>query len=165
MSSSAFQRIVNRETVLSFGIKPYEWDDEDQADLHECMILCWKENPDWTDEEATEACKEQVDRILFYNFNRTYKHLLTQVTDLWRTPEKAYRIYVDKGKRAFEDRLNEHIEFMNFCKEFYDQLREWYNIDSVGMHEAFQLMKEKGWTHQQYREYLQEQRKAKKPRQ
>jgi hypothetical protein len=32
MSSSAFQRIVSRETVLGLGIKPYEWDDEDQAD-------------------------------------------------------------------------------------------------------------------------------------
>jgi hypothetical protein len=46
------------------------------------MILRWKENPDWTDEEATDACADEVDRILFRNFNRTYKHLLTQVTDI-----------------------------------------------------------------------------------
>jgi hypothetical protein len=160
--SSSFQRIVTRETVLSFGIKPYEWDDEDQADLHESMILCWKENPDWTDEEATEACRDQVDRILFRNFERTYKYLLSQVSDLWRTPEKAYIVYVDEGKRSFEEQLNEHIEYLNFCKEFYDDLREMWNIDTAGMYEAFQKMKKNDWTHTQYRNYIQEQRAAKR---
>jgi hypothetical protein len=147
---------------LSFGIKPYEWDDEDQADLHETMIVCWKENPDWTDEEATEACREQVDRILFENFNRTYKHLLKQVTSVWYNPEQAYSAYIDVGKRTFETALNEHIDYANFCRVFYDQLREMYNIDSSGMRDAFNYMTEKGWTHQQYKEYIQEKHKTKK---
>jgi hypothetical protein len=152
--SSSFQRIVNCETVLGFGIKPAEWDDEDQADLHECMILAWKENPDWTDEEATEACAEQVDRILFRNFNQTYKYLLTQVTDLWPTPEEAYEAYRKEGKKGFEVLLNEEIEFADFAKEFYDDLREMYNICSAGMVDSFQAMKKKGWTHADFRRDL-----------
>jgi len=151
---SSFNRIVNRETVLGFGVKPCEWDDEDQADLHECMILRWKENPDWTDEEATEACKKQVERIRFENFKRTYKASLRKARELWYTPEEAYEAYLEQGKKDFESTLNEEIEFGEFAKEFYDDLREMYNICSAGMMDSFQDMKKKGWTHADFRRDL-----------
>jgi hypothetical protein len=157
---SSFGKIVNRETVLSFGVKPSEWDDEDQALLHESMILAWKENPDWTDEQATEACKKQVDRIRFENFKRTYKYAVQMVPDDWHSMEEAYADYLAHGKKGFEKLLNEAVEFADFCKEFYEDLREMYNICSAGMQDAFLDMKKKGWTHAEYRRHLKEQKKA-----
>jgi hypothetical protein len=164
MSSSAFHKIVNRETVLGFGVKPSEWDDEDQADLHEAMILAWKENPDWTNEQANEACKKQVERICFENFRRTYKTSLRHARDLWYTTEEAYEAYLEHGKKDFESTLNEEIEFSEFAKEFYDDLREMYNICSAGMMDSFQDMKKNGWTHTDFRRDLNKKKEEMKKR-
>lgn len=153
--SSSFSNIVNRETVLSFGVKPSEWDEDDQASLHEAMILAWKENPDWTDEEATAACKEQVEQILLRNFKQTYKIALQSAQNLWYTPKQAYAVYRSEGKKRFEILLNEQVEFTEFADEFYNDLRQMYNICSAGMMDAFQDMKKKGWTHDEYRRDLQ----------
>lgn len=161
---SSFHRIVNRETVLGFGVKPTEWDDDDQALLNECMILASKENPDWTDEEATEACRKQVDRILFSNFERTYKAALHKAQDLWDTTEEAYEAYRTEGKKGFETLLNENIEFALFAKEFYDDLREMYNICSAGMLDSFEDMKKKGWTHADFRSDLNKKKAAMRKR-
>jgi hypothetical protein len=157
---ASFQRIVNRETVLTFGVKPCDWDDEDQAQLHEAMILAWKENPDWTDEQATEACKKQVDRIRFANFKSTYKYVVEKAPDDWHSMEEAYADYLEHGKKGFEKLLNEAVEFADFCRQFYETLREMWNIDYEGMQDAFLDMKQKGWTHADYKRHLNEQKKA-----
>jgi hypothetical protein len=152
---SSFERIVSRETVLSFGVN--EWDEEDQTQLHEAMILAWKEHPDWTDEEAKEACEEQVECILYQNFRRTYGQMIKGASNHWQYATEAYDDYVKLGKKKFENLLNEEVEFQDFCNAFYDTLREMWNIDGEGMQNAFNLMKEKKWSYSEYRAYLKQQ--------
>lgn len=156
---SSFFSIVNRETVLSFGVKPCDWDEDDQAYLHEAMIIAWKENPDWTDEEAKAACKEQVDRILYQNFKRTYGRLLKEAICLWQNTPQAFEAYKEMGMKKFEEALNEEAEYQEFGEEFYSELREMYNICGAGMRDAFNSMKAKGWSFDDYRKDLKEQRR------
>jgi uncharacterized short protein YbdD (DUF466 family) len=156
---SSFERIVTRETVLSFDVKPSEWDEEDQAQLHEAMTLAWKENPDWTDEEAKQACEEQVESILYQNFRRTYGQMLKHATEMWHTAPDAYDDYVKLGRKKFEDALNEQLEFEEFSQEFYERLREMWNICSVGMWDAFKDMKKKDWSFDDYDRYIEKERK------
>lgn len=156
---SSFERIVSRETVLSFGVKPNEWDEVDQAQLHESMTLTWKRYPDWTDEEIKQACEEQVECILYQNFRRTYGQMLKRASNWWQTAPQAYDDYVKLGKKKFEDRLNEQIEYQEFGEQFYDRLREMWNICSAGMWDEYTYMKKKDWSFDDYERYIKEKRK------
>ena len=156
---SSFQRIVSRESVLSFGISTADWDDDDQAYLHEAMILAWKENPDWTDEEATAACKNQVERIVYQNFKATYGRQLRDATNRWQSVPAAYDDYKKLGKKEFQKVLNEEAEFQEFCGEFYSDLREMYNICSAGLRNAFNEFKLNNWSFDDYRRDLLARRK------
>jgi hypothetical protein len=152
--SSMFSRIVTREKVLSFKVDSEFWTDNEQSQLHEFMILAWKENPDWTEEEATEAMREQVEELLYRKFRQHFGVLINEASVYGMRTQDAFKIYRQKGVYALIKELNELTEFTKFCHHFYDDLRELWNIDTVGVEEEFQKMKQKGWSFRQYRVYL-----------
>ena len=152
--SSKFARIVTRETVLGFKVDPDFWTDAEQALFHEGMILAWKENPDWTDEEAVNVCKEHVESILFNKFHKEFGFLISQADVYGYGIRDAFEEYRNNGIYKFLAQLNEQMELTKFYEEFYDDLRELYNIDSLGMDDEFKKMKKNGWTFLHYRLYV-----------
>jgi hypothetical protein len=118
------------------------------------MILAWKENPDWTEQEATEAMREQVEEILYKKFVQHFGVLVNEASVYGFRTQDAFLIYRKKGVYALIKELNELTELTKFYEQFYNKLRELWNIDAVGMDEEFRSMKEKGWGFRQYRVYL-----------
>ena len=153
LTMANFESIVSRESVLSFGVKESEWTEADQNLLRESMILLWKENPRWTEEEIQEACYKHVDGILFEQFKNHYGYLL-QLAFPYESPRWCYNHYKMLGELEFMAHLKNRIEFNDFCQEFYDDLRSRYNICSAGMEDEFKRMKSHNWTLSQYRNYL-----------
>ncbi len=152
--SSNFDRIVNRETVLGFKVDPEFWTDEEQTLLHEAMTLAWKENPEWTDEEARKVCREHVEDILFNKFHTEFGFLVSQADVYGYGIHDAFDSYRKNGIYKFLKHLNNQVELTKFYEEFYDDLRELYNIDSSGMDDEYNKMKKNGWTFRAYRVYL-----------
>jgi hypothetical protein len=150
---SKFDTVVSKETVSSFGIDMSLWGDHEQKLLTEGMILAWKENPDWTEEEAKEECEEQVHQILLDWFKKNLGYLVKKA-NYWTSLEYAYQDFSKTTLKKFVSSLQEKQEFQDFAELFYDDLRELYNIDSEGVENEFQRMKDKGWTFSQYRSWL-----------
>jgi hypothetical protein len=151
--SEHFQTIVNKETVESFGIDMSLWGEEEQRLLHEGMILAMKENPDWTEEEVRVECENQVDNILFEWFQVNLARSVKK-SQGWRNLGQAYAEFRKTTLKNFLTLLNEKQKFQHFCEEFYDDLREMWNICSAGMEDEYERMKEKGWTMAEYRRWL-----------
>lgn len=149
-----FSRIVTREKVLSFKVDPEFWTDDEQTLLHEGMILAWKENPEWTEEEATDAMREQVEELLYKKFRTYFGVLIDEASVYGYRTQDAFKTYRQKGVYALVKELNDLTELTNFYEHFYDDLRELWNIDVTGMEEEFKMMKEKKWGFHQYRVYL-----------
>lgn len=152
------ETLVSKETLATFDLDLSEWTEEDQADLREHMILQCKENPDWSDYESKHACREEVYRILITKFREEYGPLIQQI-DSWIGLKEAYAKRIKLGRKGFHLFLAEKLEFKEFCRRFYDELRTLYNIDDVGMHEQFQMMKSKEWDFGVYTEHLKRMRK------
>jgi len=155
---SNFESIVSKETVVSLGFDMSLWGDQEHKLLTEGMILAWKENPDWTDEQLKEECEEQVHQILFQWFKDNLGYLVIK-TNYWVSLEYAYGEFSKTTLKDFVQLLQEKQEFQDFAELFYDDLRELYNIDTIGVEEEFKRMKDKGWTHAQYRSWLKKQRR------
>jgi hypothetical protein len=151
---SKFARIVSRETVLGFKVDPEFWTDVEQSLLHEGMILACKESPEWTEEEVLNACEKQVEIILFNKFRKEFGFLINLARADEYTVEDAFDDWRKNGVYSFLRNLNHYMEFAKFCEEFYEDLREMWNIDSSGVEDEFARMKEKGWTFRQYRSDL-----------
>ena len=151
--SEHFQKIVNVETVASFGVDMSVWGEDEQASLHEGMILAMKENPDWTEEEVKKECAKQVNQILFDWFKDNLGYLV-QKTNYWMRLEYAFQEFRSSSLKDFLKLLKEKQEFQDFGEEFYDDLRQMWNICSAGMEDEFQRMKRNNWTFQQYRSWL-----------
>ena len=154
----AFETLVSKETLATFDLDLSEWTEEDQSSLREHMILQCKENPDWSDYESKHACREEVYRILLTKFREEYGPLIQQI-DSWIGIKEAYAKRIKLGRKGFHLFLAETLEFKEFCRRFYDELRTLYNIDDVGMHEQFQMMKSKEWDFGIYKEHLKRMRK------
>jgi hypothetical protein len=150
---SSFEKIVNKETVASFGIDMSVWDDKQQALLHESMILAWKENPDWTEKEAKDACLQQIMAIHEEWFRENLGFLVMQACH-WHSLEDAFEEFVNMSFKEFILKMNKQMEFTKFCQLFYDELRERYNVGGTEMREEFAKMKEKGWTFSDYKKDL-----------
>ncbi len=166
---SFFFEITSRETVATFGIDMRNWTANEEAYLHEVMILAMKEHPDWTKEEALAECRRQVSMILemddedeeeveFNNFEEEYGFLVDR-TDIWSDMWSAYDTFKEVGHLEFMKKIRWGMEYKEFCDEFYSELRELCNICSAGMYEAFEKMKAKGWTHAEFRKDLQERKR------
>ncbi len=151
---SKFARIVTRETILGFKVDPEFWTDAEQNLLQEGMILAWKENPDWKEEEALKVCKEHVDSILFNKFHKEFGFLVSQAEVYGYGIQHAFDYWRENGIYKFLSHLNDQMELTKFYEEFYDDLRELYNIDSSGMDDEFKKMKKNGWTFRHYRAYV-----------
>ena len=158
MSADLFQKFVNKEFVSTLGIDMSLWGEEEQAELHECMILIMKENPDWTEEDVKCECEEQVDTILFEWFQVNLACLVKK-TNGWNTLGEAYNDFRKTTLKNFLKTLNEKQQFQDFCDEFYEDLREMWNICSAGMHDEFERMKREGWSMTQYRMWLDSKKK------
>ncbi len=153
-----FNKIISNETVASFGIDMSLWGEAEQAQLREAMILKYKENPEWTEEQAKKACLQEVMAILEVWFNENLGFLVKQ-TNHWYSLEDAFEEFVNMSFKDFILAINKQMEFTKFCEMFYDDLREMYNICSAGMRDEFQRMKTNGWTFSQYRSDLNKQKK------
>jgi hypothetical protein len=153
-----FQDLVSKETLSTFDLDFSEWTAEDQALLEETMILKCKDEPEMSDYESKHACREEALRILLKKFGEEYGALVYQV-DSWMGMKEAYAKRVKLGRKAFHKFLAERLEFKEFTRRFYDDLREMYNIDEVGMHDEFKKMKEKDWDYGVYTEHLKQQKK------
>lgn len=152
--SSMFSRIVTREKVLSFKVDPEFWTDEEQTLLHEGMILAWKENPEWTEEEATDDMREQVEELLYKKFKTYFGVLINEASVYGYRTQDAFKTYRQKGVYELVKEINHLTELTKFYEHFYDDLRELWNIDVSGMEDEFKMMKEKKWGFRQYRVYL-----------
>lgn len=147
-----FNSVVCREKVLSFGVDPAFWTEKEQTSLTECMVLAWKENPDWTEEQATAACREQTNEILFEAFKEHFGFLIKEadVYGNW-SYHHAFEEFKKIGLLDFLKKINLHVEKGKFFQLFYSDLRELYNIDSCGMEDEFDRLKKNGWTFSLYR--------------
>ncbi len=96
----------------------------------------------------------------FTKFKLQYGYIVSK-THRWMDAQAAFEEYKTIGEEEFLMKLNYELEFADFCTEFYDTLREMWNIDSSGMYEAFEKLKEKGWSFEDYRIELNAIRKAK----
>lgn len=152
-----FDRIVSKETVDTFGIDMYLWGADEDCQLREAMLLVCKENPNWSEEQATEVCKVEVDRILFAWFKKTLGHLVLS-TQYWPSLTAAYTEFRNTTLKQFIKTLGEQKEFKEFADEFYSDLRELWNIGSVGLWDEFQRMKKEGMSFSQYRASLNKKR-------
>ena len=150
---SSFEKIVNKETVASFGIDMSVWDDTQQTQLHEAMTLVWKEKPQWTEEEAKKACLQEVMAIHQEWFEENMGFLVKQ-TNQWYSLDDAFEEFVQGTLKDFIIQINKQMEFTKFCQLFYDELRERYNVGGTEMREEFAKMKEKGWTFSDYKKDL-----------
>jgi hypothetical protein len=148
-----FDEVVNRQTVESVGFDMSLWTDKLQVLLRESMILAWKENPDWTEEQAKTACREQAKDILFEWFQ---EHLgfAVEEANYWQSLEAAFENFLSMPLVDFLEILEEQREFGRFAAEFYDELREMWNICSGGMWDEYQRMKKNKWRFRDYRKWL-----------
>jgi hypothetical protein len=151
MSANLFQTVVNRETVASFGIDMSLWTEGYQAELNEGMILALKENPEWTEDQARDACRSQVKAILFRWFKKNMRYA---VEDADWSLEKSFENFFSMPLVKFLELLAEDREYTAFCEEFYGTLRERYNICSAGMWDEYQRMKKNDWSFSDYRKDL-----------
>lgn len=60
-------------------------------------------------------------------------------TDLCQ--EEAFKIYTEQGEEAFLERLEDEEDFMEFCEEYYELLRERYNACSALMEDEYERFK------------------------
>jgi hypothetical protein len=153
-----FQDLVSKETLSTFDLDFSEWTAEDQTLLEESMILKCKEEPEMSDYDSKHACREEALRILLKKFGEEYGPLVYQV-DGWMGMKQAYAKRVKLGRKGFLLFLAERLEFKEFARRFYDDLRELYNIDEVGMQEQFRKMKDKDWDFGIYAEYMKQEKK------
>jgi hypothetical protein len=151
MSATLFQTLVNRETVATFGIDMSLWTEGYQAQLNEGMSLALKENPEWTEEEARDECRSQVEAILFSWFK---KHMRYAVEDADWSLEQSFEDFLSMPLVKFLEGLEQAREYRAFCQEFYGTLRERYNICSAGMWDEYQRMKKNDWSFSDYRKDL-----------
>jgi hypothetical protein len=152
MSSALFQKVI-KEFVGTLGYNMAEWSDADQASLSEGMVLVCKENPDWTEEQVKGECKKQVDKLFYAKFLEEYVPLYEDL-ELYESDEELYEMFKAKGRKGFNTFLAERRKFNRFCQEFYDDLREMYNICSAGMDDEFERMLKNKWSFAQYRKWL-----------
>ena len=150
---SNFNSIVSNETVSSLGLNMSLWGDEEQSRLREVMLLLCKENPEWTDREMKDECENQIELIFFEWFQECLARLVTK-SNGWPTLGEAYAEFRTSSLKDFLKTVQKHQEYQDFCEEFYDDLRDMWNICSAGMRDEYTSMKAKGWSKTQYRMWL-----------
>jgi hypothetical protein len=148
------QNTVTKENVYSFDIAPEDWTDEDHTALIE-EAGSWELTTVNPQEEVLDNMHEYVYRVVYDRFWEEYGDLIKGI-DGYMEVSQAYMKYRDIGKTKFHKYLGEELQFKMFCDRFYSKLRELYNIDSVGMREAFEKMREKKQTFYQFELELQQ---------
>jgi hypothetical protein len=106
-------------------------------------------------------CQKQVDDIYCTKFHEEYGLLLFRI-DSYTIASEMYNEFKKRGRKGFHMFLNERLEFKDFCEQFYDDLREMYNICSAGMEEEFQRMKSNGWSLDDYATHLKKQQRRRR---
>lgn len=154
MSSPIFQKVVSKEFVATLGIDMSVWGEDEQNDLHERMTILLKDNPDLTDEEEVkEECENQVDLILYAWFKEDLGYLVEK-SGGWSNLKQAYLQFKKTTLKNFMKELSEKQKYQDFCQEFYDDLRQAWNICGAGMWDEYQRMKKESWSFAQYRSWL-----------
>lgn len=75
-------------------------------------------------------------------FLRRYKSRI-QSTNSWLSLDDWYSLYIERGEDEFLDKLEDEERFTEFCRRFYNILREEYNICSAGMQDSYEQCKVK----------------------
>jgi hypothetical protein len=97
---------------------------------------------------------EAIKNTEFKAFEEEYGYLVKRTT-VWDDMEAAFAAFNALGHENFMKKVEENIDFNDFCAEFYPTLREFYNICSAGMVEEFERMRAKDWSFAEYGAYLQ----------
>ena len=86
-----------------------------------------------------------MEKLTIDQFKSQYRHILSKDSYLhWNNDEEAYKAYLSLPENEFMEKLNERADFHDFCKDFYDILREQWNACGTLMMDEFELMKELG---------------------
>jgi hypothetical protein len=75
-------------------------------------------------------------------FLRRYASRINNMYYYWSMDE-WYTFYTEKGEDKFLNKLEDEEEYNDFCRKYYDVLREAYNICSAGMYDYYQMYKVK----------------------
>ena len=75
-------------------------------------------------------------------FRRRYASRI-QNTFSCRSLDTWYELYLEKGEEEFLDELEDEESYTDFCRRFYEILREEYNICSAGMRDSYEMCKVK----------------------
>ncbi len=75
-------------------------------------------------------------------FLRRYETRIQRLND-FRSLDRWFELYTTKGEDEFLDELEDKEIYNDFCRKYYDILREAYNICSAGMRDYYELYKEK----------------------
>jgi len=145
-----FHRIVSDEYVFKLGVLPEDWTADAKSQYSECMILHFKEQPDRSEEEWTDVCEGEAFRIVYTAFWAEYGDILKSFQLVTLGIHEAYDKRVELGVREFNKYLGKELQFDKFCRDFYDQLRDRYNIDGIGMRNEFERMRANKWEFYQY---------------
>lgn len=86
-------------------------------------------------------------------FKTTYS-LNVRRANYWSGINSAYEEYKAMGKKEFEKELYYRIEVETFGRWFYDDLREKFNADYECVEFYYQMMKERQWTYEDFRNYI-----------
>ncbi len=156
------ENTLTREAVLNLGVAPDHWDDADHAKLHAAALKWVDTHSTWTSDNPRETLLDlsrfHVFTVVYAKFREEYGDLITGIYG-GNTVTHMYDAYRDLGKKEFHKFLGEELQYKLCCDRFYDRLREMYNIDSVGMREEFEKMREKKQTMYQYELELTKRRK------
>lgn len=87
-----------------------------------------------------------MEKLTFEQFQHKYRHLISDDIGClyWSDNRGAYNAYLKVSDDEFMDKLNEHIDFSEFCKKFYDVLRQEWNACGALMQDEFEKMKKLG---------------------
>lgn len=70
-------------------------------------------------------------------FVRRYARRIQKCDAWYDSLEESYKICKEKGEDQFLTELEEKEDFQEFCREYYDFLREHYNACSGSMWDSF----------------------------
>lgn len=74
-------------------------------------------------------------------FLKRYRKRIQSVNDWQFTVENAYELFKEEGEDRFLEVLEDKEGFTEFCNNYYDILRERFNICGGGMRDHYQMYK------------------------
>lgn len=119
------------------------------CDYKNCHNLASSTYQGYCNAEHLNRALQMEPRTDFQKFKEEYGFLVEK-TDCWDSLKTAFHVFNVIGHHEFMKQIRDNMEYVEFCSRFYSDLREMYNICSAGMREAYEGMKAKGWSLDEY---------------